>query len=208
MRLSSPTKVCKICFKEYRDFTLLSLLRNDISYCRTCLNEIRAKFIKFKVKGYKALAIYEYDSKIQSLLYQFKGCFDVELRDVFIGRFVNELRLRYFDYALVPIPSYYKDDEKREFNHVEEMFKTLKLPMLKILVKTKNVKQATSQHYKRKQMKKYLDLCETPNLSNKKILIVDDVYTTGSTMKSAIDLIRTLKPKTIEVLVMSKTKIR
>ena len=88
------------------------------------------------------------------------------------------------------------------------MFKELKLPVLKLLTKTKRVKQATSVSYNRKKMKRYLSLVATPNLCGKKILLVDDVYTTGSTMKSAIELIKTLNPKKIKVLVMSKTKLR
>ena len=39
----------------------------------------------------------------------------------------------------------------------------------------------------------------------KNILIVDDVFTTGSTIRAAIDLVKQAKPKNIKVLVMAKT---
>ena len=208
MKLSEPMKVCKLCFKDFDDYSLLQLINKNICVCKRCYEEIRAKFISFEVLGYKALSIYEYDEKIQALLYQFKACFDIELRKLFLDRYIRELKMLYFGYTVVPIPSYPKDDEIREFNHVEEMFKELKLPVLKLLTKTKRIKQATSVSCNRKKMKRYLSLVDTPNLSEKKILIVDDVYTTGSTMKSAIELIKTLNPKKIKVLVMSKTKLR
>lgn len=208
MRLRPPMMVCKLCFHEFNDSSLLQLLLDKFYVCKKCLKEIEAKFVNFDVDGYKALSIYDYDDKIQALLYQFKGCFDIEIADVFMSRYARELHLRYLGYVMVPIPSFEHDDEVREFNHVEEMFKYLKLPMKKLLIKTKYVKQAISNTEERKENAKFLDLCDRPDLSKYKILLVDDVYTTGATMKSAIKLIESLHPKKIKVLVMSKTKIK
>ena len=208
MRLNLPTKVCKICFKEIGDKSLLNLTHKDIDVCDRCFQEIKMRFFKFQVLGYNAISIHRYDDKVQSLLYQFKGCFDYDLLNVFFERFSRELSLRYRGYVMVPVPSYKQDDEIREFNHVEEMFKILNLPIRKMIVKTKKVKQATSTSNKRKEIGKHLVLVDNSDLSKYKILLVDDVYTTGSTMKACIRLIEKLHPKKIEVLVMSKTEIK
>ncbi len=205
-KLSEPTKICKICFSEINDNSLLNLLNRDIDVCQRCFQEIKMHFFKFEVLGYSAISIYRYDEKIQSLLYQFKGCFDFELFDVFFGRILHELRFRYLGYVVVPVPSYKQEDEIREFNHVEEMFKPLKLPLRHMLTKTKKVKQATSSTEQRKEINKHIALSDESDLSQYKILLVDDVYTTGSTMKACIRLIEKLHPKKIEVLVMSKTE--
>jgi len=37
------------------------------------------------------------------------------------------------------------------------------------------------------------------------VLLVDDVYTTGATMRAMIDLVKSRGAKTIQILVMSKT---
>jgi ComF family protein len=204
--LKGQTKICKICFKEIDDNSLIYLGLPNLDVCKRCFQEIKMHFFKFEVLGYNAISIYRYDEKVQSLLYQFKGCFDYELLNVFFERFSRELSLRYRGYVVVPVPSYKQDDEIREFNHVEEMFKILHLPMRKLIAKTKKIKQATSTSQKRKKIGEHLVLTDNSDLSNFKILLVDDVYTTGSTMKACIKLIEKLHPKKIEVLVMSKTE--
>lgn len=181
---------------------------SDYRICMKCYREITPAFIKFKVGNYKALAIYEYNERIKKLLYQFKGCFDIEIFDIFLSRFARELRLMYFDYIMVPIPSYKEDDEIREFNHVEEMFKVLKLKTERVLEKTEKIKQANLSFKQRKEIKNFLKITNGDAIRNKKILLVDDVYTTGSTMSAAISLIEQYHPKRIEILVMSKTSFK
>ena len=43
-------------------------------------------------------------------------------------------------------------------------------------------------------------------VKNKKVLLVDDIHTTGSTIQACIDLIQPGHPKDIKVLVVAKTK--
>ena len=164
------------------------------------------KFISFKVDRYSAISIYDYNATIKKLVYQYKGCHDYVLNEAFLNTYARELRIRYSDYLIIPIPSFKKDDEERGFNHVVEIFKNLNLNMLDILEKTEKHKQATSNLNERREVYKSLALKDHPDLSKKKILIVDDIYTTGSTMKSAINLVEKLNPKKISVLVMAKTK--
>ena len=203
--MNSPTRFCKLCFKDINDDSLFNLTHNELDVCTRCFETIKPTFRRFEVKGYKGLSIYDYDEKIQALLYQFKGCFDIELYNLFFERYVRELRIWYLSYILVPVPSFEGDDKIREFNHVEEMFKILKLPMKKIIVKTKKVKQANRTSENRRQIKQFLEIADKSSLGGKKVLLVDDVYTTGSTVKACIELLETLHPKTIKVLVMSKT---
>ena len=174
--------------------------------CSACQKEMEPKFIRFKVDEYKATSIYDYNPFIKKLIYQYKGCYDYELNKVFIEAFAREIKLRYFGYTLIPIPSFKKEDEERGFNHVIEIFKNVRLPMLEIIEKTEKHKQATSTVNSRHKVYKVLALNSEIDLSKKRILMVDDIYTTGSTMKSAINLVEKLNPKRIEVLVIAKTK--
>ena len=105
----------------------------------------------------------------------------------------------------MPAPSSKETDKERGYNHVVEMFKTLHLKMNCCVHKTKDMKQSDLKASERHKIKEFLEIDDV-DFSKKKILIVDDVYTTGSTVKAMIDLIKTKHPKKIKVLVMSKTK--
>lgn len=89
-----------------------------------------------------------------------------------------------------------------------EAFKLLDLKVIDIIEKTAHFKQANNTGKKRREIKKYLRLKEEIDLTNKKVLIVDDIYTTGATMNAAIKLVEKLNPKKIRVFVLAKTKER
>ena len=206
MTLTPTTKYCKICFKEIKMDDMCRILDKDICLCSKCQSEFDPKFVKFKVNGYKATSIYEYTPFIKNLIYTYKGCFDYELNQVFLNPFFKEIRMKYKGYKVIPAPSYKKDDEYRGFNHVVEVFKNLNLDVLLIVEKTARHKQAENNSQKRKDIKKYLALTNNETLENQRVLIVDDIYTTGSTIKAMISLVGKLKPKEIKVLVLAKTR--
>ena len=206
MKLTPTTKHCKICFKEIKIDDILRIFDKDICLCSKCQREFEPKFINFKVDAYQATALFEYTPYIKELIYKYKGCFDYELNDVFLNMYFKELRRRYSGYKIIPIPSYAQDDKTRGFNHVVEMFKNLGLETLQIIEKTAHFKQAEHKARKRSEISKYLVLKKEINLEKDKVLLVDDIYTTGSTMRAAINLVEKLNPKQIRVLVFAKTR--
>ena len=175
--------------------------------CFSCLLECDPKFIDFKIEDIQGLSIYEYNEKLKELIYKFKGCYDIELKDVFLYPYENELSLIYKGYIIIPIPSYFEDDEVRGFNHVELIFSNLKLEMVKALEKVEKVKQSEKNQKQRQQIKKYLKVKNIDKIKNKKILLVDDICTTGSTLKAAIDLLKEAAPKDIKILVLCKREM-
>ena len=187
-----------------KDYSLFNIVNKNSQICENCFNKFMPKFINFKIGEIDALSIYEYDANIKELLYKFKGCYDIELKDVFLDRFIIYLKIKYRGYSIVPLPSYHLDDQKRGFNHVEEIYRRLNLPMLKILKKVKNEKQAKKSKKERMNSQKNFEITDINLVKNKKILIVDDVYTTGSSMNAAINLIRQGNPRKIAVLVVAK----
>ena len=181
------------------------LFDNDVCICQKCQDELDPRFISFKVDGYKALAVYEYTPFIKNLIYLYKGCFDYELNETFLSLYIKEIKIRFHGYKIIPIPSYIEDDKKRGFNHVVEAFKKVGLEVLPIIEKTAHQKQADKSAKKRKEIAKYLAFKKKINLEKTRVLIVDDIYTTGSTMRAAINMVEKLNPKDIKVLVLAKT---
>jgi len=206
--LENQIRVCKICFKEIKDNSLHNLLSKNNCICEECWSKFLPKFIHFKHGKINCLSLFEYDENIKELLYKYKGCYDIELKDVFLNRYLWYLRIKYLGYKIVPMPSYYLDDKRRGFNHVTELSKLLKLPILLLLEKTGHHKQADQDFEGRKKIRNYIKIIDVGKVKKQKILIVDDVHTTGASIQVAIDLMQQGKPKKIQVLVVAKNEIK
>lgn len=205
-KLNEPMKVCKICLKTYKSLTFYSFLHDDYCLCDQCYKKLTPRFVSFKHGDVKCLSIYDYDEEMKSLIYQFKGCYDIALSEVFLSRFTRELFLLYKGYTIIPVPSYHTEDLKREFNHVLEIFSNLKLPIERLIEKTDNIKQSSFKKNERANIAKHLKMSNVEKVRNKKILLVDDIHTTGSTIEACINLIKQGHPKNIQVLVIAKTR--
>lgn len=196
------THICKVCFREIKNYNFHSLF-NNVCVCNSCLKECKPSFIKSEIDGIKCLSIYEYNEYMKSKFYLYKMLNDYELRKLFISPYLFELKNIYRGYKIIPIPSYYLRDNERGYNHVIEIFKDLGFAIENILVKTKDVEQKNLSFQERQKINDILDIKEC-DLTNKKILIVDDVITTGSTMKAAVKLIKNRHPKCIKILSVAK----
>ena len=182
------------------------MLYKNTHVCDQCFKRFKATFKEFKIQNFQGLSIYDYDENIRELLYQFKGCYDVELGSLVLEPYINYIRYKYIGYYLLPIPSYYKDDIRREFNHVIEAFNSMNLPYISIIEKKDEYKQSDQRKEDRINIKYHLKVSNLEMINNKKILIVDDVVTTGSTLRACINLIKSGHPKDIKILTIAKTR--
>ena len=90
------------------------------------------------------------------------------------------INLRYFNYGILFAPSSKMKIEKRGFNHLEEMFKDVSLKRVTGLKMKNELIQENRSALDRRKMKDNF-VYDGPKYKN--ILIVDDVVTTGSTLR-------------------------
>ncbi|MFA5421616.1 MAG: phosphoribosyltransferase family protein [Bacilli bacterium] len=152
------------------------------------------------------LALYRYNDFLQSALFKLKGCGDIDIAPSFLNYHLHYLRSKYRKHLLIPAPSFQEHDEQRGFNHVEEIFKIIKLPIVSAIIKISPRKQTDLNPDERSKIGEILKWRDGVNIQDEQILLVDDVMTTGATIKACLKLIKKHQPKSIDVLVLSKAR--
>ena len=97
-------------------------------------------------------------------------------------------------------PSFFEDDKKRGFNHVKEISNCLELKMIDCLTKEENHKQALKKIKERLEIQNVIKIDKSKISEKDKLLIVDDVATSLSTIKTIIRLLPTKNDKKVFVL--------
>ncbi len=193
---------CIICFKKINRKCIFGLLLRPC-ICQDCYLKMDLKPRSIKINKISVLSLFPYNDFIKSMIYQLKGCNDIVLAKAFLSYDKLFLKLKYHDYNLVFVPSYITKDEIRGFNHVKEIFKHLNLKSIDILKKTSDVKQSSLNKLERGNISNFIDKKKYIDLSKEKILLVDDIITTGSTIRRCIEILNELNAKKIKVLTIA-----
>lgn len=218
--------VCGICLKKDKNWI-----------CDECLNKLNSelKLKKIRIdknnseKIYKVIYktnniikifyLFEYKDLIRKKIIEFKFNDKSYLYKTFLNIILKNKKicklLNSYD-IIIPVPMFEKKKSKRGYNQTEliskEIAKRLDITFNNnILFKIKeNKTQSLLNYHERKQnvLNVYkINDSETKNVSNKKIILFDDIYTTGFTVKECIKELEKLNPKKIDVLVLAKGKI-
>lgn len=171
--------------------------------CYECFKKFEPFEKELKIDGRKVEILYVYNDFFKENLFKLKGCDDIELASIFLEYRLRILQFKYMNYFIVPAPSSVEDDERRGFNHVVEIFKRLNRPILQIIRKKISFKQSDFDKENREQIIDKLEVINGDQIKRKNVLIVDDIITTGSTIRSIIKLLSKYKPKSIRILVLA-----
>jgi len=194
--------VCNDCLNliVYPESPLCSHCGRPIENAKTCI------FCRFEKNLTYGRAFTLYVPPVDKMIHHFKYRGKTILADFFglgmSGILKNDFYLRDADY-LTPVPLFWWKKLRRTYNQAELLSKIINketgIPVLNCLVRVKNTRTQTRLDHKKRQenVKNAFRLKKEFSVRNKKIIIIDDVMTTGATIKECA---RVLKENGAEVV--------
>lgn len=158
--------------------------------------------------------VFKYEEIIRKLILDFKFNDKPYIGKTFVDFILKDKKtvenIKKYD-TIIPVPISKKRKKQRGYNQsyiiANEIAKKTKLKILNnCLVKTKNIVEQSSLNKKdrKKNISNVYSLKNALYLKDKKILLIDDIYTTGSTVNECCKELLKGKPKKIGVLVLAK----
>jgi competence protein ComFC len=174
----------------YHDATLISIFNESSILCLDCQKKLTSKKIRFQLDNVEIVSFHVYDEHISKLLILYKEHLDEALSPIFFDKYKKQINKKYKGYVCIPLPSSSEKVAQRGFHHLHRMIESLDLAVADVLVKTKNVKQARLSKEERKHIDMIFEIKENSECSFDKVVLIDDVCTTGASLKAAITLLR------------------
>lgn len=196
---------------------------NSKSLCKKCEIELKKhKDINIIYQGEEIenkyfnelMYIFKYEGKIRKIILDYKFNEKAYMYLMFVDFLLKDEKIfnhiRNYD-TIIPVPISKKRQKERGYNQslliAREIANKLNLRLVNnCLIKTKNiVEQSTlNKEDRKKNIQGVYELKNYQLLENKKILLIDDIYTTGSTVNECSKILRQGNPKKIGVLVLAR----
>ena len=191
----------------------------DKSLCRKCEINLE-KFENIKIeevqdKNFNELiSVFDYQGMIRTNILNYKFKEKSYMAKTFVKFLINNEKLfekiKTYD-TIVPVPISRKRMKQRGYNQsliiAKELNKYFKLEIAEnSLIKVKNVTEQSKLN-KEDRQNNIINAYEIKNeqiLENKKVLLIDDIYTTGSTVNECSKMLKLANPKKIGVLTLAK----
>ena len=192
-----PKKSCIICESEF------------IGICPLCKSKIK------RVKEFDGVLSYGYyNGVLKKLVLEFKYNKNFVAGSILVELLCDLIREINIDIdCIVYIPSSRKAIRDRGFNQCEylakEIKKNLDIGVCNDIVKNKNTKEQKllSKEERYKNIKGAFALKTDKNIRNKKLLLIDDVMTTGATLYECEKMLKENGALSIKMLTVAKSYI-
>jgi ComF family protein len=195
--------------------------KEGIFLCQDCFSTLEISTNHQKFKGKNLTDLYfpvNYENfLIKRLIQNFKYPplikeLKKELASLIISHFLLlDKKPNFSDFILVPIPLSKKKLKRRGFNQAEEIAKELaeflKIPLIPdCLIKMRETKDQVelSEKERKENIKGVFSIKDKEKIFEKNILLVDDVFTTGSTMEEAARVLKEAGARKIVGIVIAR----
>ncbi len=171
--------------------------------------------VKDKTKYFDEICSYfKYEEIIRDMLINYKFNNKPYLYKTFSKIILNNKKicgfLKKYD-IIIPVPIHKRRKQQRGYNQTEliakEISKNLNIKIEKdILIKSINTRAQSELNKKDRQcnLKGAFKLQNMQKITNKNVLIIDDIYTTGSTVNECSRMIKLARAKSIGILTIAK----
>lgn len=189
---------CNICS---RSFTNLSPEFIDDTLCRDCVRwETNSDWAGVLERN---LSAFEYNDFLQTLIARYKFRGDYVLAKAFSSEVRTCINQMTFD-ILVPIPLSEERLKERGFNQALGLAQEAGFPAEDILIRQHSEKQSKKSRQARIQAKDIFKCSFTTDITGKKIVLIDDIYTTGSTLRHAAKVLKLAGAKSVSAFTLAR----
>ncbi|WP_260631227.1 ComF family protein [Bacillus sp. S/N-304-OC-R1] len=145
----------------------------------------------------KNYSVVTYNDFAKEVMAQFKYRGDYVLAYVIAPLIKKKLTLIPFN-SIVPIPLSNERQYERGFNQTEGIIRACRYTPADVLTRTHTEKQSKKSRSERIHLEQVFQI-KNP-VSNQKILLIDDIYTTGSTLRHAAKCLKAAGAQTVRSL--------
>lgn len=174
---------CLLCERPLQGgFGWKELMKKGLpqTICQRC----EGKFQRIEQQGAQdVVSLYYYNEAMKDFLHRYKFLHDVLLAHVFNQAIQQQLKNEKF--TIVPIPMHLASLKKRTFAHVDELLNAAHIPFEHYLMKKSSEQQSLKSRQERLQTPQLFEVMERSKIANKEVLLIDDIYTTGTTILHA-----------------------
>ncbi len=191
---------CLICSDSLLKGIDLYRLLIDDKICFICRNQLSEKLRIHYFEEYRLFSFYNYDEEFSKILIRYKDLLDKPLAPIFLLKWMWLINYFFKGYEIILIPSSTTLLKRRGFNHLQLMLKGCKLPISDVLEKTDSI-----QRFKKNRDNQVFNL-KVSNLKLDKVIIFDDVITSGSSIRAALNIIKPIANKIIIISIANNIK--
>jgi competence protein ComFC len=187
---------CRLCSRPLEE----TLYKQD-GLCLDCLRwEKDPKWAGILDRNTSVLLYNEYCKELIAL-FKYRG--DYVLANAFAALLKPKLETILTD-LIVPIPLSRERLYERGFNQSEALINALGKEPAHLLTRKHSEKQSKKSRSDRIRLPQVFQIPKQTNLSAENILLIDDIYTTGSTLRHAAILLKEAGAKTVSSLTVAR----